>query len=106
MPHMDGIEATRQIKALRPMTQVIVLTVHDDQELVQAADEAGAYCYLVKDCPPSLIGEAITQAWEFKQGTEGADRKRTVRSGWPAGLGGSFGRSPDAAGGVSLDHVC
>ncbi len=34
MPKIDGLEATRQIKAARPNTAVLVLTIHDDEEYI------------------------------------------------------------------------
>jgi NarL family two-component system response regulator LiaR len=44
MPEMDGIEATRQIKAELPRTGVLVLTAHADQEMLLEAIRAGATC--------------------------------------------------------------
>jgi response regulator NasT len=49
MPGMDGLEATRQIQKSCP-TPVVLLTAHDDIDLVQRAGEVGAGAYLVK--PP------------------------------------------------------
>ncbi len=49
MPEMDGLEATRQIQEICPMP-VVLLTAHDDINLVQRAGEVGAGAYLVK--PP------------------------------------------------------
>ena len=46
---LDGVEATRRIKARRPETQVI-LTFYGDPEWTQGTDEADAFCYLVKGC--------------------------------------------------------
>ena len=51
MPEMDGLEATRQIQAQCPVP-VILLTAHDDPELVAQGSRVGAVAYLVK--PPSL----------------------------------------------------
>ena len=42
MPEMDGIEATRRIKAVSPNTQVIVLTSFSEDEQVFSAIKAGA----------------------------------------------------------------
>ncbi len=49
MPKLNGIEATRQIKALRPTTAVLVLTAYDDDQYIFALLEAGAAGYLLKD---------------------------------------------------------
>ena len=47
MPRMDGIEATRHIKARWPDIKILFLTVH--MEFMEAADAAGADAYLLKD---------------------------------------------------------
>ena len=48
MPKLNGIEATRQIKALLPSTAVLILTAYDDDQYVFALLEAGAAGYLLK----------------------------------------------------------
>jgi DNA-binding NarL/FixJ family response regulator len=48
MPDMDGIEATRQIKAELPDTAVLVLTAYDYEEYVVASLEAGAEGFVLK----------------------------------------------------------
>jgi DNA-binding NarL/FixJ family response regulator len=49
MPKLNGIEATRQIKAFSPDTIVIVLTVYDDIEHIMGILESGADGYLTKN---------------------------------------------------------
>ncbi len=58
MPKLNGIEATKQIKAKNPQIAVLVLTVHDDIEHVVGILEAGAAGYLTK----SALDEEIVQA--------------------------------------------
>ena len=58
MPKLDGLEATRQIKAAHPNIVVLVLTIHSDDEHVLGILEAGAAGYLTK----SVFGEEIVQA--------------------------------------------
>jgi DNA-binding NarL/FixJ family response regulator len=48
MPIMSGLDAVRQVKALMPDVNVIVLTNHKEQEYVAAAFSAGASAYLSK----------------------------------------------------------
>lgn len=48
MPELNGLEATRQIKAKYPDIKVLVLTVHDDIEHILSILEAGAAGYLTK----------------------------------------------------------
>ena len=49
MPGITGVEATRQITGLAPLTRVIVLTISDEDEDVMDAIVAGACGYLLKD---------------------------------------------------------
>lgn len=62
MPTLDGIEATRQIKAKRPDTAILVLTVYDDSEHVMNILEAGAVGYLTKRAFAKEIIHAIRAA--------------------------------------------
>jgi DNA-binding NarL/FixJ family response regulator len=56
MPELDGIQATRQIREAVPDTKVLVLTMHESEELVQNALAAGAHGYVLKsDLTESLI---------------------------------------------------
>ena len=48
MPRMDGIEATRRIKAIMPRINILILTIYDDEQHVRAILEAGASGYLMK----------------------------------------------------------
>ena len=62
MPVMNGVEATRALRAARPDCQVIVLTTFDDDEQVFDALRAGALGYLLKDAQPERLVEAIQAA--------------------------------------------
>ena len=59
MPHVDGIEATRLLRAQPTPPEVIVLTTFDADELVLRALRAGAAGFLLKDTPPAEIVRAI-----------------------------------------------
>lgn len=48
MPTMDGIEATRRLKAEFPQTSVLILTIHADHRLLMDAVKAGAAGYVLK----------------------------------------------------------
>src|SRR3989304_8785640 len=55
MPVCNGIEATRLIKAERPETKVIALTVSDEDDDLFEAIKSGASGYLLKDLPPEEL---------------------------------------------------
>jgi DNA-binding NarL/FixJ family response regulator len=59
MPGMNGVEATRRIRAQQPGIKVLVLTTYDDDEWVFDAIRAGASGYLLKDTPREKVVEAI-----------------------------------------------
>jgi DNA-binding NarL/FixJ family response regulator len=59
MPRMDGVEATRRIRAAYPGTQVVVLTTYSDDESVFAALQAGARGFLTKSAGAEEISRAI-----------------------------------------------
>ncbi len=59
MPHLDGIEATRQIKAQQPQVQILVLTSFATDDKVFPAIKAGALGYLIKDTGPDALIDAI-----------------------------------------------
>lgn len=62
MPGVNGAEATRQIRAVCPGTQVIALTSFPEEDLVQQALQAGAISYLLKNVPADGLAEAIRSA--------------------------------------------
>ncbi len=59
MPRMEGAEATREIRATLPETQVLVLTTYADDESLFPALQAGALGYLTKDASAEEIEQAI-----------------------------------------------
>ncbi len=62
LPGMNGIEGVRRLKARSPTSQVIMLTVHEDNEQVFDAICAGASGYLLKSAPAEDILNAIMVA--------------------------------------------
>src|SRR5262245_25214114 len=62
MPTMDGVEATRLIRDAVPDTRILVLTSFSDTVRVRRAMHAGAIGYLLKDCAPDVLVEAIRSA--------------------------------------------
>jgi DNA-binding NarL/FixJ family response regulator len=62
MPGLDGIAATRRLRAGQPDVRVIALTTFDTDEEVFAALRAGAVGYLLKDVSSGRLVEAVLAA--------------------------------------------
>ncbi|XVU27555.1 response regulator [Actinoplanes sp. CA-054009] len=61
MPRVDGITATKRLRARPRPPEVIVLTTFDTDENILHALRAGASGFLLKDTPPARIADAIRQ---------------------------------------------
>ena len=59
MDVLNGVEATRQIKAHRPNTAVLMLSAYDSDAFVFASLEAGATGYLLKSCRADELAQAV-----------------------------------------------
>jgi DNA-binding NarL/FixJ family response regulator len=59
MPEMDGLEATRAIKAERPEVSVLVVSTHENPDYLFEALKAGAAGYVLKDAPKSRLVDAV-----------------------------------------------
>jgi DNA-binding NarL/FixJ family response regulator len=64
MPGMDGIEATREIRAAYPQIKILILTMHDDEQLIIHLLEAGANGYLIKNTDADEIKLALHACYE------------------------------------------
>lgn len=64
MPEMDGIQATKHIKAKYPNIQIIMLTSFSDRDHVVPAIEAGAAGYQLKDIEPDELVLAIRRVMD------------------------------------------
>jgi DNA-binding NarL/FixJ family response regulator len=64
LPGMDGVEATKQVKAFDAEIKVVVLTSHENEEEVLAALGSGANAYCLKDIPSSRLVEVIKSVHE------------------------------------------
>jgi two-component system response regulator DegU len=64
MPGGGGLEATRLVREQLPSVDVIVLTIHDDDEYVVEMINAGAKGYVLKDVEPAKVVEAIHRVHE------------------------------------------
>jgi len=64
LPGMSGIEGVRRARGILSNLPILILTVHEDNELVLEALCAGACGYLVKKTQPARLLEAIREAHE------------------------------------------
>jgi DNA-binding NarL/FixJ family response regulator len=78
MPRVDGVEATRRIRAQAPGVEVVVLTTYADDESVVAALRAGARGYLTKDASSEEIQQAIRDAAKGERRLDPAVQERLV----------------------------
>lgn len=59
MPDMDGIDATRHVRAAHPATRVLIVTTFARPGYLRAALDAGASGFVVKDTPAEQLAEAV-----------------------------------------------
>ncbi len=64
MPRLNGIEATRRIKAISPATAILILSAYDDDHYVFALLEAGAAGYLLKNVKGRDLVQAVRAVHE------------------------------------------
>ncbi len=60
---ISGIETTSQLRQKHPTIKVVILTVHEDQQHLAEAVQAGAVGYLLKDISPKKLRQAVRDAW-------------------------------------------
>lgn len=60
MPELNGIEATRQIRAEVPGAKIIALSMYADKRYILGMIKSGASGYLIKDCSLKEVAEAIS----------------------------------------------
>ncbi|HKM17281.1 MAG: response regulator transcription factor [Firmicutes bacterium] len=80
MDPVDGVEATRQILALKPQIKIIVLTSFIDETQIMPALEAGAISYLLKTAKAEEIARAIRCALEDQSVIEPTVAAKMLRS--------------------------
>ena len=62
MPTMDGLVAARRLRSLAPDTRIVMLTMHDEPELIDRARAAGVSGYLFKDLAVDEVVGAVQRA--------------------------------------------
>jgi len=95
MPRVDGVEATRRIRADHPETQVVVLTTYADDESIVGALRAGAIGYLTKSAGRDHIRRALEAAASGQAVLDPAVQTRLVEVATVPGTGTGSGPPPD-----------
>lgn len=76
MPGTDGIDVLREIKKLKPLTEVIMLTGHGTMETAIEGMKRGAFDFLMKPCDTEELDTKIKKAFARKD--EHEERIRTA----------------------------
>ena len=63
MPEMTGLEAASHLAEYAPQTRAVILSMHDSEEYVVQAVQAGAYGYLLKDTDKEEFIKALKQVY-------------------------------------------
>ena len=101
MPGMDGLQTLRQIKALHPLVEVILLTGHATVPTAVEGMRLGAFDYLMKPCDiadlTAKIRKASDQMREHIERILSAEPTGlSIDQRTPAGQGGQKGRAARA----------
>jgi DNA-binding NarL/FixJ family response regulator len=67
MPDLDGLQATRRIREVVPTTKVVVLTMHDSDQMVRRVLHAGALGYVLKSDLATQLVKAVKYVSAGKQ---------------------------------------
>jgi two-component system, NarL family, response regulator DegU len=72
MPEMNGLEAAAKLEEYSPDTKAVILSMHDSEEYVLQALDAGAYGYLLKDTDKAEFVKALKQVYAGSKYFSGA----------------------------------
>jgi len=66
MPLLNGVEAARRIRKATPQTEILILTMHESDDLVQQVVDAGAHGYILKDDADRVLLAAVDALRQHK----------------------------------------
>ena len=104
MPIMDGADAMKAIREIRPQTKLIVLSSYKERDEVLRAIDSGAQAYLLKNGPVEELAQAIRNAYagHSSLNAEIATTVLTRLSELSAGAGSSSGLTATEIGTLEL----
>jgi DNA-binding NarL/FixJ family response regulator len=79
LPKMNGIDCVRQLKAMLPSVQILMLTVYEDSDKIFNSLLAGASGYLLKRTPQAEIIEAISDVYRGNSPMTGHIARKVVQ---------------------------
>jgi DNA-binding NarL/FixJ family response regulator len=85
LPGINGVECVRQLKPVLPDTQIVMLTVYENTDLIFQALSAGATGYLLKQTPPAELLTAIREVRSGGSPMSGHIARKVVASFQQAG---------------------
>lgn len=62
MPNLDGLQTVRLLRAQYPHVRVVIISMHDEPELIESLKTEGAHGYLLKNASPEEVSGAIRAA--------------------------------------------
>ena len=94
MPLLNGVEATRQIRKLSPQTEILILTMHDSELLIQEVLGAGAHGYILKDDADRNLVAAVDALRRHKPYLSPRVSDAVSGAGGPLGEGSGTSQNP------------
>ena len=94
MPKMDGIEATKKIKAQYPRVAVLILSAYDDDQFVFSLLEAGAAGYLLKSVRGRELIDAVRAVYGGESVLHPAIARKVLNRFVAAGAGEPYAQKP------------
>src|SRR5580692_6440061 len=67
MPELNGLDATRQIRAASPQTRILIVTAHESEQLIRDVLDAGAMGYVLKSDAGRVLVQAIEALLDERQ---------------------------------------
>lgn len=86
MPGIDGLEVLREIKRIKPLTEVIMLTALPNVEIGVEAMKRGAMDYILKPCEMEVLISKIDRGYARKTEQEERIRAAEVSGGSSNGV--------------------
>jgi NarL family two-component system response regulator LiaR len=79
MPRKDGLEAIKEIKQANPEARILVVTSFAEDDKVFPAIKAGALGYLLKDSPPEMLLQAISDVYRGESSLHPTIARKLIR---------------------------